>query len=96
MLLMPTELDAWGWRLPFIFGLLLAPVGLYLRNTLDETPAFIASRSTAAPAIELTGRYHALVELFSMNQSRFLCRQTKLRLALVTFVMAGVVHVVPS
>src|SRR5258708_10928682 len=34
------EVQSWGWRLPFIFGLALAPVWLYLRRTLDETPAF--------------------------------------------------------
>jgi MHS family proline/betaine transporter-like MFS transporter len=30
----------WGWRLPFIFGFVLAPVGLYLRTRVLETPAF--------------------------------------------------------
>lgn len=37
-----TQVQAWGWRIPFIFGLLIAPVGLYLRRTLDETDAFQA------------------------------------------------------
>lgn len=27
----------WGWRIPFVFGLLIAPVGLYIRNRLHET-----------------------------------------------------------
>jgi MFS transporter, MHS family, proline/betaine transporter len=31
---------AWGWRIPFIFGFVLAPVGLYLRTRVLETPAF--------------------------------------------------------
>ncbi len=35
-----SQVQAWGWRIPFIFGLLIAPVGLYLRRTLDETDAF--------------------------------------------------------
>ncbi len=35
-----SEVQSWGWRLPFIFGLAIAPVGLYLRRTLDETEAF--------------------------------------------------------
>ncbi|REE89248.1 putative MFS family arabinose efflux permease [Cupriavidus plantarum] len=36
--LMPAEsLEAWGWRLPFLLGLLIAPVGLYIRANLDET-----------------------------------------------------------
>jgi MHS family proline/betaine transporter-like MFS transporter len=30
----------WGWRIPFIFGFVLAPIGLYLRTRVLETPAF--------------------------------------------------------
>jgi MHS family proline/betaine transporter-like MFS transporter len=37
-----AEVQAWGWRIPFVFGLAIAPVGLYLRRTLDETEAFQA------------------------------------------------------
>ncbi|MBU7442322.1 MFS transporter [Paraburkholderia fungorum] len=33
----PTALESWGWRLPFLLGLLIAPVGLYIRAHLDET-----------------------------------------------------------
>jgi MHS family proline/betaine transporter-like MFS transporter len=36
------EIIAGGWRIPFMVGVLIAPVGLYLRRTLDETPAFQA------------------------------------------------------
>jgi MFS family permease len=36
--LLPTaSLESWGWRLPFLVGLLIAPVGLYIRANLDET-----------------------------------------------------------
>jgi MHS family proline/betaine transporter-like MFS transporter len=38
--LSPAEVQAWGWRLPFIFGLTIAPVGLFLRQSLQETDAF--------------------------------------------------------
>lgn len=31
---------AWGWRIPFILGFVLAPIGLYLRSQVSETPAF--------------------------------------------------------
>jgi MHS family proline/betaine transporter-like MFS transporter len=30
----------WGWRLPFFLALPLGIIGLYLRNALEETPAF--------------------------------------------------------
>lgn len=32
------QLYSWGWRLPFIFGLMIGPVGYYIRRTLDESP----------------------------------------------------------
>ena len=31
---------SWGWRLPFILGFVLAPVGLYVRTRVSESPAF--------------------------------------------------------
>ncbi|RKS87524.1 MHS family proline/betaine transporter-like MFS transporter [Orbus hercynius] len=30
----------WGWRIPFFLALPLGIIGLYLRNALEETPAF--------------------------------------------------------
>ena len=39
-ILTPEQLASWGWRVPFILGLSVAPVGLWLRATLEETPAF--------------------------------------------------------
>jgi MHS family proline/betaine transporter-like MFS transporter len=39
--LAPDALDGWGWRLPFLFGLVIGPVGLYIRRRLGETVAFL-------------------------------------------------------
>lgn len=36
------EVQSWGWRIPFLFGLLILPVGFYLRRSLQETEAFQA------------------------------------------------------
>ncbi|MCX5380200.1 MFS transporter [Streptomyces sp. NBC_00091] len=33
-------LDAWGWRIPFLFGTLLATTVLIARSTMRESPAF--------------------------------------------------------
>lgn len=33
-------LDSWAWRIPFFFGLLIGPVGFYIRRSLPETEAF--------------------------------------------------------
>jgi MHS family proline/betaine transporter-like MFS transporter len=65
-----TEVQAWGWRIPFIFGLLIAPVGLYLRRSLDETEAFQAEA-------ERRSREHdrpraPLLQIFR-NHGRSLC-----------------------
>src|SRR5262245_38727780 len=37
----PQQIEAWGWRLPFLFGLTIGPVGLYIRKYLEETEAFL-------------------------------------------------------
>jgi MFS transporter, MHS family, proline/betaine transporter len=39
-ILTPAQLESWGWRIPFVVGLTVAPVGLWLRSGLEETPAF--------------------------------------------------------
>jgi MHS family proline/betaine transporter-like MFS transporter len=31
---------AWGWRIPFVIGFALGPIGYYLRRKVAETPAF--------------------------------------------------------
>jgi MHS family proline/betaine transporter-like MFS transporter len=51
--LSPAELEAWGWRLPFIFGLLIGPIGLYIRRHAAETPEFAQAQTTAKPLNEL-------------------------------------------
>jgi MFS transporter, MHS family, proline/betaine transporter len=42
----PELIDAWGWRLPFLFGLLLYPVAIYIRMKVDETEDFRAAKPT--------------------------------------------------
>jgi MFS transporter, MHS family, proline/betaine transporter len=39
--LSPEHLMSWGWRVPFIAGLLIVPIGLQLRRKLDESPVFV-------------------------------------------------------
>jgi MFS transporter, MHS family, proline/betaine transporter len=49
-LLAPSEVTSWGWRLPFLLGLCIVPLGFYLRRTLAETPEFKAQASHPARA----------------------------------------------
>lgn len=32
------QIESWGWRIPFILGLCIIPVGIYIRSRLDESP----------------------------------------------------------
>jgi len=37
LLLSPTDLAAWGWRVPFVFCLVLIPLAIFLRRAMPET-----------------------------------------------------------
>jgi MHS family proline/betaine transporter-like MFS transporter len=39
-LMSASELEAWGWRVPFLIGLLIVPVGYYIRGRIEESPEF--------------------------------------------------------
>ncbi|AMY53635.1 MULTISPECIES: MFS transporter [Nocardiaceae] len=36
----------WGWRVPFVFGLMVGPVGWFIRRHVDESPAVVAASGT--------------------------------------------------
>lgn len=40
-LLTETQLQQWGWRVPFVIGALLSTVAFYIRRNLHETETFI-------------------------------------------------------
>jgi MFS transporter, MHS family, shikimate and dehydroshikimate transport protein len=39
---------SWGWRIPFLFSVLLAAVGLFIRLKTEESPAFLAMTKSVA------------------------------------------------
>jgi MFS family permease len=39
----PEALNSWGWRIPFLLGLVIGPLGLFIRSRLDETSVFLAT-----------------------------------------------------
>jgi MFS transporter, MHS family, proline/betaine transporter len=47
------QLQGWGWRIPFLFGLLVGPVGVYIRRRVDETPEFMRTTHSRTPVGEL-------------------------------------------
>jgi MFS family permease len=70
LLLAPQDLAAWGWRIPFVFSLVLIPIAVYIRRSLPETLAGSHDRSTRKIVGSLlTGqqrRYLALGILISL------------------------------
>lgn len=68
---MPEEAFlSWGWRIPFIFSLLLVFVGLIIRKGLDETPAFQEMQKEAAAKNEV--RQLPIVEIFKKHPKEVL------------------------
>jgi metabolite-proton symporter len=61
------QLFSWGWRLPFIASAALVLVGLYVRMTLTETPAFRHAirhhQRVPVPLLRLLSRYSPAVLL---------------------------------
>lgn len=47
-ILTEEQLHAWGWRIPFVIGAILAVIALYLRKNLHETDAFEAQKEKKA------------------------------------------------
>ncbi|MDB5787905.1 MFS transporter [Caballeronia mineralivorans] len=63
-----AQLEGWGWRIPFLFGLLIGPVGLYIRRHVDETPEFERTERSASPIREVlaTQKERLLVSIGSL------------------------------
>lgn len=59
----PGATDSWGWRVPFLLGILIAPVGYYIRRNLDET-------MNAAEAHDSMG--HVLSDLLANHWQKIL------------------------
>lgn len=62
-LMSPHALHEWGFRLPFLLGLLIGPVGLYLRRHVDETPVFQHVTHAGRPALAVLEHYPLRVVL---------------------------------
>lgn len=61
--LTPQAMESWGWRVPFVIGLAIAPVGMYIRRHLEESlevapppPAGTQRESSISEVCRLHGR----------------------------------------
>ncbi|SAL58306.1 MFS transporter [Caballeronia humi] len=61
----PEALHSWGWRVPFILGLVIGPVGFYIRRNMMDTEAFLHAKKTARRA--------TLGEVFREHSREVLC-----------------------
>ena len=66
------QLGTWGWRIPFLIGFALAPVGYWLRTRVAETPVF--ESNAAQGAIEatplrtaFTRHFGAIAQIFGLT-----------------------------
>jgi MHS family proline/betaine transporter-like MFS transporter len=59
------ELVSWGWRIPYVFGLLVGPAGLYIRSRVVETEEFAEAKPHRLPIGTLlsTQPLHVLLAL---------------------------------
>ena len=62
LFLSEAELRAWGWRIPFLIGALLAIVALLMRRNLHETDDFLAAMQE--------GDYKAAKDMFTKEVER--------------------------
>lgn len=59
-LLSPAQLEAWGWRVPFLFGLIIGPVGWYIRTRTHEPASFEEAKAVnlqTSPLRQVMGSY---------------------------------------
>jgi len=47
--LTPEAMQRWGWRVPFVIGMLIAPVGMYIRRHLEESLHVAPQTAARAP-----------------------------------------------
>src|SRR5271156_3006932 len=58
----PADLQSWGWRIPFLFGILIGPVGIYIRRHLVDATAPPAAQH-GSPVREVFARQKVRVAL---------------------------------
>jgi MHS family proline/betaine transporter-like MFS transporter len=68
-LLTHKQLVGWGWRIPYVFGMLVGPAGLYIRAKVVETPEFLEAEKPAITPISDLLRRHPLPVLLALGAS---------------------------
>ncbi|MBB5159847.1 MFS transporter [Saccharopolyspora phatthalungensis] len=61
------QMQAWGWRVPFLLALPVAGIGLYLRSRLGETPEFVATRSRVSEDTKLSAQWPRMLLIVGVS-----------------------------
>lgn len=85
LLLSEVQMISWGWRVPFILGLLIIPAGFWLRRTMPET--LIREQSSGAMTMHHIGV--SLKEIFIVQRSGFLAVMSQIVFATIAAYMSS-------
>jgi MFS family permease len=65
-----ADLQTWGWRIPFFFGVLIGPVGLYIRSRIEDATAPPAAKhDTPVRTVFLEQKFRVLLALGALAVS---------------------------
>ncbi|MGY3694441.1 MHS family proline/betaine transporter-like MFS transporter [Bradyrhizobium sp. USDA 3240] len=76
--LSPEAFESWGWRVPFLFGAALGPIGIYIRRAVLESAEFSTPTEAGQP----------VVEMLKFEKTRVLVASGLIVLATITIWMA--------
>lgn len=68
-LMSPETLLDWGWRIPFVIGLLIAPVGYWIRKNLHETANISENRRAPTVGNTIVKNKRGLFSSFLLTSS---------------------------
>jgi MFS transporter, MHS family, proline/betaine transporter len=57
----PAEMLSWAWRIPFFFGILIGPIGIYIRNHLADATAPPAAQQSPVREVFLRQKLRVLL-----------------------------------
>jgi MFS family permease len=61
--LLPSAFASWGWRLPFLFSLVIVGLGIYIQFQLEETVEFSRSQGETRPVVAPLRRRSPILEV---------------------------------
>jgi MHS family proline/betaine transporter-like MFS transporter len=56
-----AEMQSWAWRIPFFFGILIGPIGIYIRNHLADATAPPAAQQSPVREVFLRQKLRVLL-----------------------------------